>query len=657
VVSSLQEVKLATVRIEAQGSFVEPEAGLRLNVAGGGSGFIVDESGLAVTNNHVVTGAAILKVWVAGEDQPRNARILGVSECSDLAVIDIDGDGFPYLEWYDGPISAGLDVYTAGFPLGDPEFTLTRGIVSKERADGETNWASVDAVIEHDATINPGNSGGPLVTKDGKVIAVNYAASSSTSQYFAIARSEALNIIDRLSAGQDIDSIGVNGEAVNDGAGLSGIWVASVKSGSPADKAGMQGGDIITRLEGLLLATDGTMADYCDILRTHDPDDTLNIEVLRFDTQELLAGQLNGRELEQTFSFAQELGDQVAATDEATYSGFSFVTDDFEAIQVEIPLEWSDTNGGVWLRDDREIGAAISASSNLDEFWNTFSTAGIFFGASTILAQSFDEAGFLDSLTDFSDDCTYEGRFEYEDAIYTGLYDWYSGCGDVGSEIVNIVAAPESREFIIWVQTQIVTEADLEALDRIIDSFQVVGDLPGELADDAGITGAPVPTSAFDGSTFTIEYPDAWEESSIDMLGLTLAIFTTQQLGVDDLQNLDFDNLVSEDPLALVMVVPEEMAGDMGVDDLDSTIDEFDDTIPEEDAEILEQGITTIGGAEGRIVVAKGMDPDLGELGIHLVVARKDDGTVVVLMGVTPGPDLDQNLAIFEYMHQSFRFQ
>jgi len=657
VVSSLEEVKLATVRIEAQGSFVEPEAGLRLNVAGGGSGFIVDESGLAVTNNHVVTGAAIVKVWVAGEDQPRNAKILGVSECSDLAVIDIDGDGFAYLEWYDGPISAGLDVYTAGFPLGDPEFTLTRGIVSKERADGETNWASVDAVIEHDATINPGNSGGPLVTKDGKVIAVNYAASSSTSQYFAIARAEALNIIDRLSAGQDIDSIGVNGEAVNDGAGLSGIWVASVKSGSSADKAGVQGGDIITKLEGLILATDGTMADYCDILRTHDPDDTLNIEVLRFDTQEVLAGQLNGRELEQTFSFAQELGDQVAGTDEVIYSGFTFVTDDFEAIQVEIPVEWSDTSGGAWLRDDQEIGAAISASSNLDEFWNTFSTAGIFFGASNILAQSFDEAGFLDSLTDFSDDCTYEGRFDYEDAIYTGLYDWYSGCDGVGSEIVNIVAAPENREFIIWVQTQIVTEADLEALDRIIDSFQVVGDLPGEVTADVGAAGAPVPTSAFDGSTFTIEYPDAWEESSIDMLGLTLAIFTTQQLGVDDLQNLDFDNLVSEDPLALVMVVPEEMAGDMGVDDLDTTLDEFDDTIPQEDAEILEQGVTTIGGAEGRMVVAKGTDPDLGELGIHLVVARKDDGTVVVLMGVTSGPDLEQNLAIFDYMHQSFRFK
>ena len=139
-VTSLEDVKSATVQIEAQGTFVDPEFGLQLNAAGRGSGFIIDESGIAVTNNHVVTGAAFLQVWVGGESEPRNATILGVSECSDLAIIDIEGDGYPYLEWYDGTITPGLDVYAAGFPLGDPEFTLTRGIVSKERASGETSW-------------------------------------------------------------------------------------------------------------------------------------------------------------------------------------------------------------------------------------------------------------------------------------------------------------------------------------------------------------------------------------------------------------------------------------------------------------------------------------------------------------------------------------
>jgi serine protease Do len=66
---------------------------------------------------------------------------LGVSECSDLALIDIEGDGFPYLDWHEGAINVGFEVYAAGFPLAEPQFTLTRGIVSKEEAGGETYWA------------------------------------------------------------------------------------------------------------------------------------------------------------------------------------------------------------------------------------------------------------------------------------------------------------------------------------------------------------------------------------------------------------------------------------------------------------------------------------------------------------------------------------
>ena len=193
-VGQLEDVKKATIQIVAEGSFVDP-AGAQIASAGSGSGFIVDPSGIAVTNNHVVAGAALIRVWVGGESEPRNAVILGVSECSDLAVIDIEGDGYEYLEWYEGEIQPGLTVYAAGYPLGDPEFTLTRGIVSKGQANGESSWASVDAVIEHDATINPGNSGGPLVSEQGQVIAVNYASSPDANQYFAITQKEALEFM------------------------------------------------------------------------------------------------------------------------------------------------------------------------------------------------------------------------------------------------------------------------------------------------------------------------------------------------------------------------------------------------------------------------------------------------------------------------------
>ena len=297
-VSTYQDARGAVIQIEAQGTFVDWEYG-EYSGAGRGSGFIIDPSGIAVTNNHVVTGAAKLKVWIGGDtSQSYNARVLGVSECSDLAVIDIDGEGFPYLEWYAGQVQVGLDVFTAGFPLGEPEYTLTKGIVSKENANGETEWASVDSVIMHDATINPGNSGGPLIDENGKVVAINYATYKAADQYFAIGKDAARPVIEQLRKGQDIDSVGINGTAVvSTDSTFSGIWISSVGSGSPADNAGLTGGDILTELEGFPLATDGTMLDYCDIIRSHSSQDTLNLEVLRYFTSEVLEGQLNGRAL------------------------------------------------------------------------------------------------------------------------------------------------------------------------------------------------------------------------------------------------------------------------------------------------------------------------------------------------------------------------
>ena len=174
VVTGIGNAQEATVQIIAQGALRDPEVGYSTQV-GSGSGFIIDPSGLAVTNNHVVTGAATLEVYIGGDTtKSYNATIVGVSECNDLALIDINGpDDLPYLQWHDDAIEAGLDVYAAGYPLGDPEFTLTRGIVAKAEAGGDlTGTSSIDHTIEHDANIQPGNSGGPLVDAEGKVVAV-----------------------------------------------------------------------------------------------------------------------------------------------------------------------------------------------------------------------------------------------------------------------------------------------------------------------------------------------------------------------------------------------------------------------------------------------------------------------------------------------------
>jgi len=485
LVDSLDGVQDAIIQIVAEGTFVDSQLGTLYNSAGSGSGFFIDPSGIAVTNNHVVTGAALLQVWVAGEEKPRNARILGVSECWDLAVIDVEGEGYSYLDWYTGEIKPGMDVYTAGFPLGDPEYTLTKGIISKANANGETSWASLDAVIEHDARIRGGNSGGPLVTSDGKVVGINFAGIESTDQNFAILGSRAQPVIERLSEGQDVESIGINGQAVitEDGS-LSGIWVSSVKSGSPADKTGIQAGDILTSMEGLLLATDGTMADYCDILRTHNPDDTIAIEVLRYASEEYLEGQLNGRELETSFSFAEELGGEVEGEEGETvakYDEYVLVQDDYGAIQVSVPAAWSEIDGSAWVDSGDIIGASITAAASLDNFNASYSEPGVFFGATDDIAELGGYIQLLDVYRDWAreDDCTFEYREDYEDPAFEGAFDVFSNCLDSEGVLVILSAKPHSSTSpLVLVLVQIMSDADLDALDEILNTFDVIGPLP-----------------------------------------------------------------------------------------------------------------------------------------------------------------------------------
>lgn len=494
LVTSLTDLKKATIQIESEGTFIDPEFGYLANAAGRGSGFIIDSSGLAITNNHVVTGAALLHVWVGGDTgKEYNARVLGVSECSDLAVIDIEGDGFPYLAWHDQPTEVGLEVYLAGYPLGDPEYTLTKGIVSKEEADGESTWASVDSVIEHTAKSNPGNSGGALVDADAKVVGVHYA-SNSASQYFAIDHSIALPVINQLRTGKDVDSIGINGQAVSSDDGtLTGIWVSSVKSGSPADKSGIQAGDIITSLESLILATDGSMKDYCDILRTRNSGDTMAVEVLRWASQEVLKGQLNGRTLEVAYTFnapeptevsteavPTETGTAISANCEAsTTSGYNTCWDDTGNIQVDVPTTWTDVNGASWIfgEAEEEIGVALSAAPDLAAFQEYFGAEGVFFGASNTFAKWGGYVEFLDYYTGaYSSDCTLVGRYPYEDPYYRGKYDRYMDCGGAGGYdafVLSAVDIEDPTSKIILLEIQVYPD-DVNTINQIFNTFYVL---------------------------------------------------------------------------------------------------------------------------------------------------------------------------------------
>lgn len=467
-------LRSATVKIGSQGTFIDPAFGAQYNVAGVGTGFIIDPSGIAVTNNHVVTGAATLEVFLNDRDRTVNARILGVSECSDLAVIDLDGDGYPYLEFGSpSSIIEGLEVYAAGYPLTnetsirDVDYTLTRGIISSTRADGETNWASVDSVLEHDARIRGGNSGGPLTTPDARVVGINYSGINEVDQNFAIGIDVAIPIIEQLRNGIDVDSLGINGQAVTDGEGLSGIWVASVKSGSPASNAGVRAGDIITTLEGLILATDGTMSDYCDILRTQGPDAVLSIEVLRFSTEEVLEGEINGKPLEQSFSFAQEIEDVApsGSGNDGFYSEYTPVSDDTGTVLVSVPVEWNDTDGS----PNPNFGPSIWAAPDLGGFIDTFDVPGVILEVSPDLGPE----AIVDQLDqfDFSGNCVNEGRSPFEDALYSGVFEVWANCGGGDTLIITLAVTPPDGSYLIRMLAQIVTERDLDALDQIFNTF------------------------------------------------------------------------------------------------------------------------------------------------------------------------------------------
>lgn len=470
----IADVEASVVKIAAEGTFVDPEVGEQRNSAGVGSGAIISEDGIVVTNHHVVTGAALLRVTVPGIDRPVNARILGVSECSDLAVIDLDGDGYTPLQFRDEPVRPGTEVYAAGYPASDAstidevDFTLTRGIVSSVTANGETSWASVEEVIEHDARIRGGNSGGPLVDENGRIVGINYAGIDVSDQNYAISAADARPIIDLLGAGTDVDSVGINGEAVFDSStGITGVWVASVDSGSPADTAGIEPGDIVTRLEGLDLAMDGTMADYCDIIRTKGSDSTMAVEVLRFATEEVYEGQLNGTPLELSYSFAQEF-DDVAEDDPGAASGYAeyvYVSDDSGAINVELPAEWTDIDGS----ENPSFGPSLYASTNITGFLESWDSPGVIIEVTNARTAA-DIDVTLDEYS-FSESCTFEGRSPYSDPLYTGSLDTWTNCGGTGTLMIVVAVSPPDGASLIRVLIQVVSERDLEAADHIFNTF------------------------------------------------------------------------------------------------------------------------------------------------------------------------------------------
>jgi serine protease Do len=228
---------------------------------GQGSGFLISKDGYILTNNHVVGDADRIRVRLH-DGREFDAKRVGSDAKSEVAVIKIEGNNFPYLQLGD---SDGLDigewVIAIGSPFGLSE-TVTVGIVSAKGRSG-VRITDYEDFIQTDAAINPGNSGGPLLNIDGDVIGINTAIFSQSGGYmgigFAIPGNMAKSIMDQLiKKGKVVRGyLGIMLQEVTpelaESLGMKeskGILVADVERGSPADKAGIRQADVLLKLDG-----------------------------------------------------------------------------------------------------------------------------------------------------------------------------------------------------------------------------------------------------------------------------------------------------------------------------------------------------------------------------------------------------------------------
>jgi serine protease Do len=232
-------------------------------VQGLGSGVIVSPDGVILTNNHVVEQADSIQVTMP-DGRALNAKVVGTDPDSDLAVLRVDEKNLPYLEFGDSDaIEVGEWVMAIGNPFSEAlRHTVTAGIVSAKGR--EVNMSpTYNDFIQTDASINPGNSGGALVNMEGELIGINTAIISQTGTNngigFAIPSNLAKQVMDSLlKHGRVIRGwLGVTVQGVsNDVASALGLdtphgaLIVDVNNGSPADKAGLKRGDLVTEING-----------------------------------------------------------------------------------------------------------------------------------------------------------------------------------------------------------------------------------------------------------------------------------------------------------------------------------------------------------------------------------------------------------------------
>ena len=229
-----------------------------------GSGVIVDKKGYILTNNHVVDQATKIQVMLNGEQTPYTAKVVGTDEETDLAILKIEvGHDLPAAKLgnSDG-VQVGDWVLAIGNPFGFLQGSVTAGIISAK--DRSNVGQQFQRFLQTDAAINPGNSGGPLVNMAGQVIGINTAiitgGRGNEGVGFALPSNAAIGVYNQIIANGKVTrgSIGVsftetqgsNPIVLKELGAPYGIVVQRVEPGSPAEKAGLQSGDVITSING-----------------------------------------------------------------------------------------------------------------------------------------------------------------------------------------------------------------------------------------------------------------------------------------------------------------------------------------------------------------------------------------------------------------------
>lgn len=266
-----KKVTPSIVNVTVQQQGFDPSSGQSgYQDVGNGSGVIVRQDGYILTNNHVVEGADRIVVRVGVQDKV--AKVVGTDPTTDLAVIKIDGSGYPAVEWGTSKdLQVGDFVAAIGSPFG-LEHTVTSGIVSAlQRSEiaqrsGSGSITNYTDLIQTDAAINPGNSGGALVDSQGRLVGINTLIQSPSGQNgaaqsagigFAIPADFARVIADQLiSQGKAVHPfLGISSQTVDDSLlqqvdlpVKTGALVRFVQPGSPADTAGIRQDDVIVKI-------------------------------------------------------------------------------------------------------------------------------------------------------------------------------------------------------------------------------------------------------------------------------------------------------------------------------------------------------------------------------------------------------------------------